>query len=477
MKKEYSILSVIFVIALLVRILFVFISPIKIWDETIYANLGYDLSKDPLDYSFAKNGWSDFVPSDWPNTGYRAPLLPYTISIFHLLGLEELVEFLIPFVGALSVVALYLLTKEMFNKKVALCSSIILSFLPLHVYFSGKILTDVFSTFFLIITILFFWEGFEKGDKKYKLLFGVFLALSVLSRYTIAVIIPIFPAYLVIRNKSLSFLKDKFSWLSIALFFITLSPLFVYSNITYGSSFGVIDHALRSVSYWGVQPWDFLFRFSIQMEMFSIISFVFFLSIIFIIFNKNIRNNYSTIFLLLWFFIFLIFTSITPHKEDRFLLPAVPSMVMISALLLTSFKKYNNFILFYISFILILSLVNQFSTNFQNSYTITNKCFLEANKFLQDLPNNSVIITEDSPIVYYYSKKQTHFYPNPFFPNSIIDLINNNYKYRPIYALFTDYDNLEYPRSQQIKDVLDSKFEIVYECPQNGNSSLVYKYE
>jgi 4-amino-4-deoxy-L-arabinose transferase-like glycosyltransferase len=472
MKKEYNVLSVIFVIALLIRILFVFISPIKIWDETVYANLGYDLSKNPFDYSFANNGWSDFVPNDWPKAGYRAPLLPYTISIFHLLGLEQLVEFLIPFVGALSVVALYLLTKKMFNKKVALCSSIILSFLPLHVYFSGKILTDVFSTFFLILTALFFWEGFENGDKKYKLLFGVFLALSVLSRYTIAIIIPIFPAYLIIRNRNLSFLKDKFSWLSIALFFIILSPLLVYSNITYGSSFGVIDHTLRAASYWEVQPWDFLFRFSIQMEMFSIISFVFLLSIIFIIFNKNIRNNYSTIFLLLWFFIFLIFISVTPHKEDRFLLPVVPSMVMISALLLTSFKKYNNFILFYISFILILSLGSQFSTNYQNSYTITNECFLEASKFLQNLSSDSVVITEQSPIVHYYSMKETHFYPNPFSADSIMNLIAI-YGERPVYILISDYNNLK--DATQIKEILDSKLKIVFRCPENGNSSLIYR--
>lgn len=55
MKKEYKILAILFLLALIIRIVFLFASPVKIWDETVYANLGYDLSKNPFDYSFAKN--------------------------------------------------------------------------------------------------------------------------------------------------------------------------------------------------------------------------------------------------------------------------------------------------------------------------------------------------------------------------------------------------------------------------------------
>jgi hypothetical protein len=206
-------------------------------------------------------------------------------------------------------------------------------------------------------------------------------------------------------------------------------------------------------------------------QMFSVIWIVLLLSIAFVISNKKLRKNYSTVLLLLWFFVFFIFVSITPHKEDRFFLPVTPAIAMISGLFLTSFKK-GNYILFFISFLLILSLAEKFSTVYRDSYTQTNECFLEANKFLQDMSNNSVVITEESPIVYYYTKKETHFYPNPFSADSITDLIII-YGERPVYTLISDYDDLK--DATRIKEILDSKFEIVFRCPENGNSSLVYK--
>ena len=85
MKKEYKILLVIFILALIIRIVFLFSTPVKIWDETVYANLGHDLSNNFSDYSVENNGWSDFISSSegsygWPNMGFRAPLLPYILS-------------------------------------------------------------------------------------------------------------------------------------------------------------------------------------------------------------------------------------------------------------------------------------------------------------------------------------------------------------------------------------------------------------
>ena len=48
--KENKIIISIFLLALSIRILFVFVMPIKLWDETVYTNLGYDLSKNLFQY-------------------------------------------------------------------------------------------------------------------------------------------------------------------------------------------------------------------------------------------------------------------------------------------------------------------------------------------------------------------------------------------------------------------------------------------
>jgi len=128
-----------------------------------------------------------------------------------------------PLIGALSVIILYLLGKEIFNKKVGLISSLIFAFIPLHVFYSGRILTDVLFTFFVLLTFLSFWKGDEKGNKNQRILFGIFLALALLSRYTALWIIPVFFIYLLIKNKSFKFLKERNLWISILAFFITLT--------------------------------------------------------------------------------------------------------------------------------------------------------------------------------------------------------------------------------------------------------------
>jgi len=64
LSKEIWILLAVLVLGFLVRLAFAFISNVPWWGESVYLNLGYDLSKNPLDYSVENNGWSDFIPSE-----------------------------------------------------------------------------------------------------------------------------------------------------------------------------------------------------------------------------------------------------------------------------------------------------------------------------------------------------------------------------------------------------------------------------
>ena len=305
--KKHKWLIAIFVIALLVRIIFVFSMPVKLWDETIYLNLGADLSHNPLSYSFS-HGWSDFIPSGgddfygYPKAGFRAPILPYLISIFYFLNLGFLTNFLIPLIGALSVILVYKLGKELFNEKVALISSVFFAFIPLHVFYSSRVLTDVLFTFFVLLTFLSFWKGYEKNNKGHKILFGVFLALALLSRYTALWIIPIFLIYFLVRDKSPKFLKDKYLWYSILAFFGTLIPWFIYGIFEYNNPIGAFIHGAKASAYWGgLQSWHFFFDY--WWQIFSIIGFIFVVALIYILYKKDFFKK--EIYLLLIWFAFL----------------------------------------------------------------------------------------------------------------------------------------------------------------------------
>jgi len=467
MKRVNKILLFLFLVALIIRITFLYSFLVKIWDETVYVNLGYDLSKNPFDYSFDRL-WSDYVPIDWPKAGFRPPLLPYTLSVLFYLNLDSLIDLLLPIIGASSVILVFLLAREMLNEKNAIYSAIFLTVLPVHAYFSGRILTDVFSTFFIILTALFFWKGFEKGEIKYKILFGFSLALCILSRYTSIVMIPIFIFYLIIKNKNLLFLKDKFLWLSVGLFFLTLSPWFFYGINTYNNPLGPFIHSIRLASYLGgMEPWYFSFLYLFFGA--SVISIIFIISLIFIILNKKIRNLPAVLFLIIWFSINFIFILITPHKETRYILPIVAPLVIISSLFLNTLKKYRKQFLNLTILLLIISVLISLTYTYQINFNDQkNYCFLKANEFLKNLPNNSLVITDESTTVYYYSKKATHFYPYPFSLDNLRNLINTYYINKSVYILSID--------TSYTSRILDNNFDIIYRCPEYGNISFIYKY-
>jgi len=155
MQKTDKLIILVLIFAFLVRISFLFYPFIRGWDETVYLNLGHDLSRNPFHYSLSSSGWNDFIPStdavySFPNIGFRAPLLPYLLSIFYAFKLKFLIPIFIPLLGTLSVFLVYILGKKMFNKKVGLYSAILLALLPIHLLYSGEILTDAFVVFFLL---------------------------------------------------------------------------------------------------------------------------------------------------------------------------------------------------------------------------------------------------------------------------------------------------------------------------------------
>lgn len=480
LSKENWILLTIMIFGFLIRLAFT--SNVPWWDESVYLNLGYDLSSNPLDYSVYNHGWSDFIPSGgdenyaWPKMGFRPPLLPYILAIFYVLKLSFIIKLLLPLMGTLTIFLVYLLGKEMFNKKVGIISAAIICLVPIHVMFSGIVLNDVFVTFFITLSFLFFWKGFEKGNEKYKILFGITLGLGLLTRYTMLWIIPIFPVYLWIRNKSLSFLKDKYLWYAIIGFFVVLIPWFIYGYFEYGNILGGFLHGFKGTAYWGgIQSWFFFFEH--WLYMFSISGILFVLSLIWIFYTKDYKKREIYI-LLIWSLFYLMMLIIMPHKEERFVIPIIPAISLLLGLFISQFKKYQKLILFGIVFILFFSLILQFYHAYKSSYTETNSCFLEGNKFLKNIEKDALIVTDESPIIYYYTKKETRFYPNPWSSQSLRNVVESYYEGREVYIFFTDYDMpLNNEKNIQIKEDLDANFKKAFECYKNEAFSIIYIYD
>jgi len=474
--KKHKWLIAIFVIALLVRIIFVFSMPVKLWDETIYLNLGAGLSNNPLSYSFS-HGWSDFIPSGgddfygYPKAGFRAPLLPYLISIFYFLNLGFLANFLIPLIGALSVILVYKLGKELFNKKVALISSLFFAFIPLHVFYSGRVLTDVLFTFFVLLTFISFWKGYEKNNKKNKVLFGVFLALALLSRYTALWIIPIFLFYFLIRDKSLKFLKDKYLWYSILAFFGTLIPWFIYGIFEYNNPLGAFIHGAKASAYWGgLQSWHFFFDY--WWQMFSIIGFIFAIALIYILYKKEFFKK-EIYLLLIWFAFFLGMAIYMPHKEDRFILAIVPTIVLISGYFIDKIKRYKKQIIIIILGILILSLCLNFYSTYKTYHNTNTDCFGQVGQELKTIQGDFLIVSENPPLFRYYAQQESAYYPDNLNEETLKELANSTNK--KVYFVFTRFNSgFETEKWQNLNEIMKEDYNLIFECSKDKEVNWIY---
>ena len=474
--KKNKLLIAIFIIALLVRIIFVFSMPVKLWDETIYLNLGKDLSHNFLSYSFS-HGWSDFIPSggdeaySHPKAGFRAPLLPYLISFFYIFNLGFLTNFLMPLIGALSVILIYQLGKELFNQSVGLISSLFLTFIPLHVFYSGRVLTDVLFTFFVLLTFLIFWKGYEKSSKKHKVLFGVFLALTLLSRYTALWIIPIFLLYFLARDKSLNFLMDRYLWYSVLAFFITLIPWLIYGIFEYDNPLGAFIHGAKASAYWGgLQSWHFFFDY--WWQMFSIVGFVFIISLIYILYKKEFFKK-EIYLILIWFAFFLGMAIYMPHKEDRFILAIVPTIALISGYLIDKIKKHKKTVIIITLIILILSLSLNLNSTYKTYHNTNTDCFEQVGLKLKSVQEDFLIVSENPPLFRYYAQQESAYYPDRLNEETIRELVNSTNK--KVYFVFTRFNSgFETDKWQNLNRIMKDNYNLVFECSEDKEVNWIY---
>lgn len=476
MKNTKVLLFFILLTAFILRVLFMYAAPIKIWDETVYINLGRDLSHNLSDYSFT-NGWSDYIPTSqgesygYPNAGFRAPFLPYLIAFLNIAQLGFLVNFIMPVIGTISVFLVYLLGKELFNKKVGLIAALLFTFIPLHLIHSGKVLTDALVTFFILLSFLSYWKGFEKGNNSFKILFGVFLAFALLSRYTALWVLPVFTIYIIFQGKLLQILRDKFLWATIGIFILILTPWFIYGLFTYSNPFGPFIHGSIASSYWGgAQPWHHFFDY--WWVMFSIVGFAFIASLAHIIFSKAIFKK-EIILLITWFVVFLGIAMFTLHKEDRFLLPVTPAIVLLTAYSIEKFKKYVGKIILITLIPLLISAGTIIYDMYRANYTVSAKCYQQVGAKLKELKGDFLVVSENSSLSRYYAEHENVYYPGKISEESIRGLEESTKK--KVLFVMTEYNSgFEWKNRAELLTLLNKNYDLIYECPQSKEINRIY---
>lgn len=237
-KNSKLILVGILIIALILRIWQIGKVPVSLFGDEL--DLGYQA------YSILHTG-KDYYGNPWPLqfhslAEYRTPLYLYsavpTVAIFGISPLGVRLPAVI--FGVLSILALYLLVKELTKREdLALVSTLVLTFSPWHLQYSRAGFEVTELLFFLIIGLYFFFRGLNNG--KWMWLSVVCLVIGPWIYSTAKLFIPILLIFLfIVYFKKIFALPKKYLLYTCIAGLITGLPL-VYSIVKTPQRFDYIS--------------------------------------------------------------------------------------------------------------------------------------------------------------------------------------------------------------------------------------------
>ena len=199
-----------------------------------------------LDEAFYNNWALSIAGGEWLGKGLfnGLPLYPYLLGIIfkifkHDLFIVRLVEIII---GSLGCVLLYLIVKEIFNKRVGVIAAIIAAFYAPFIFYSGILVPTVFTVFFYLASLLIFVKAIQAPSKRRFFLFGVIAGLAIMLRASMLLFLPLALAWVVIisadKKKAL-----KNAALAIVGVLLVMTPLLVRNYIVSRDIVFLTSHA------------------------------------------------------------------------------------------------------------------------------------------------------------------------------------------------------------------------------------------
>jgi len=334
------------------------------WDSSVYIEMGKYI------YSSGENGfYEDSRPLIWP----------LILGFFWKLGLDAIFfgKLMVLLFGVGVIILTYLVAYELFNKRIALISSLLLTFSPTFFMFNSMIFAGIPSTFFSLLGIYLFIR------KNYSLA-GLFLGIAFMTRFfQILVIIPVYLFFIYLIYKKRTTLRKFF--ISILFFIIPITPFLILNFISYGNPFHsfLLQAWMTKFTGWiFYQPFNFYFLSLIKDNVLVLFSI---LGIIFIFKNeKSSRFIVPIVFL----FVFISY-NIAQHKEMRFLLSIFPFLYILTSYGIVKFsslfKKNKNILLLLILIMGILQVVPQLRLNYYDDKLDSFYNFVQSNNIKEGL--------------------------------------------------------------------------------------------
>jgi 4-amino-4-deoxy-L-arabinose transferase-like glycosyltransferase len=364
---------------------------------------------------------------------------PVFAALFFKLGLGEIaMRFSVALFSTGIVAVSYFLIAKMFNKKLALLTSIGITLSWIIMFFTGRVLTDIPSAFFILLALLFFWKGYVlKEGNKFLYLFAVFLALAVMTRMQMLMFLPPFFIIILIKEK-FKFIKNKKLWIVLGIFLLILLPnLYIYFQ-HFGNPITDILHyyggveGIPSMTGESGEPkrlidlpryfLDLPYSLTIPIFVLFIIGLPFFFGNMILGLDKVFKNEEvaKKVFVLSWIVISFLALGLTSALvEQRYITAVLPFLFLIAASAIEGFGKIakNKFkindkvisILVVIIFVLALIPSYSWGVNLTESKYSSYAEVKEAGLWIKENSNSSdLVISASMPQIQYYSERSTY---------------------------------------------------------------------
>ena len=222
---------------------------------SVYLSVGYTLS-DADDYyyffgaiSILKNNvylvYGNPIP--FP-LGYPLLIVPF-LFIFGIKVQSAVLPCVI--LGALSVVLLYELTKDLLDMRAALFASVFFLFSS-HWSMSTVLMSDTPALFFMLLSIYAFLRYLNTKRPFFIYIFYSALGFACLIRYLSLLVLVILGVYLILCRKT-HVLRKKELWLGLPIFFVILSPQIIYNYVYFKHPLKTGYHALHEETFEGLK--------------------------------------------------------------------------------------------------------------------------------------------------------------------------------------------------------------------------------
>lgn len=372
------------------------------------------------------------VPEYFKDGGGEMPayfLLSYYWT--RLVGLDEFKMRLLPAIfGIISILMIYILGKEIFNKEVALIAAFILAINHQNINYSQEarmysllVLLAISSTYFLARAL--------KGKNKYWTFYVISAALMLYTHYLTFFIIGFHAVFILIYIKTyIKLLKKIFlAYLAIFLIYLPWIPTFIkqfYESAPNSQFFGKPTFFSLSEVFVGFNSWvspDWGTRLALRAMNFQILpasgwlliicilSLAFILGVSFVagVVKKFSFKDSNRILLILWFAVpfiapFLISVSYPEHsifKSVKYVLFASPAYYILAAKGIYNLRKYSKAIIILIAILSIAPLYSYYANPDKESWRELG-AYLNENRITDEVvmvngPGNFL------PLIYYYS--------------------------------------------------------------------------